>query len=87
MQVDQSGSAWGGAHVKREPVADWSSSFVTLNPIGPVSGGCTLPFFQITCKSSMLRRGWDVTPAGELSVKRSHAFRATQATLSIRLND
>jgi hypothetical protein len=42
MQVDQSESGLGAAHVKREPVAVWSSSFVTLSPIGPVSGGCTL---------------------------------------------
>ncbi len=39
MEVDQSGSGLAVAHVKRRATDDWSSSFVTLSPIGPDCGG------------------------------------------------
>src|SRR5438105_3287010 len=38
MEVDQSESDLAVAHLKRMAIADWSSSFVTLSPIGPNPG-------------------------------------------------
>ena len=46
MEVDQSESGLAVAYVKRRAIADWSSSFVTLTPIGPDSGGWSICRFR-----------------------------------------